>query len=326
MIVRDFIYVDGDRLYSLYSQAFEGVAERIVQSYIDEMGSVNTQKGSALSGETVATQVAEVSRRTENRVLYDHMYSQLEAKLSSALTEPADMSKRNYVERLAGSFMVKVTGVAEIEDYERLQAFVANFNLLGQAIAYAGMLSSGLTDELQTVQDTQGSKRTRGQRAGGKSRSGEAAVKAVAEAMGLQQDEQLLRNLKLFSDMFNKEGFEVTITPDVETEGIVFRGVMHKRWLRTQPNLLRSMYGTKPGAKWTMVGQVTHLPGNDAALPAPLEELVEPSEDEDAPSMRDPFRAMFGASGVFERMFLESRQRTEVVIAPLALYREYSLP
>ena len=35
--IKNFIYLDKDRLNSLYSQTFEGVAEAIVNSYVNSM-------------------------------------------------------------------------------------------------------------------------------------------------------------------------------------------------------------------------------------------------------------------------------------------------
>jgi hypothetical protein len=35
---------------------------------------------------------------------------------------------------------------------------------------------------------------------------------------------------------------------------------------------------------------------------------------------------MFRATAVFEKMFLESKERVEIVIAPLAVYREFNHP
>ena len=32
-VLRDFIYIDKDRLYSLYSQLFKGVAESMVEAF-----------------------------------------------------------------------------------------------------------------------------------------------------------------------------------------------------------------------------------------------------------------------------------------------------
>ena len=55
-------------------------------------------------------------------------------------------------------------------------------------------------------------------------------------------------------------------------------------------------------------------------------EEIESVIDEEKPSMRDPFRNMFSATRVFDNMFLESATRTEILIAPLAIYHEVTIP
>ena len=70
--VRDFIYVDVDKLYSLYSQVFEGVSEKIVQSYIDSLTSKDVPSRFSL-GDKIEEQAIELSNRKESKILYDHM-------------------------------------------------------------------------------------------------------------------------------------------------------------------------------------------------------------------------------------------------------------
>jgi hypothetical protein len=72
MKIRDFVYIDIDKLYSLYSQTFEGIAEKVVQSYIDRLTSKDFQKGAPLGGASIEKQAEELSSRTESRVLHDH--------------------------------------------------------------------------------------------------------------------------------------------------------------------------------------------------------------------------------------------------------------
>lgn len=129
-LVREFIYVDVDRLYSLYSQIFEGVADQIIQSYMDASSTTDSQKESLLKGGSIEAQVTEMSRRTENRFLYDHMYNQFEAKIREAILESPEVSSDNFNEVLRQVFMIKVRGHAEIEDYQRLKLFVDKFNTL----------------------------------------------------------------------------------------------------------------------------------------------------------------------------------------------------
>ena len=61
-------------------------------------------------------------------------------------------------------------------------------------------------------------------------------------------------------------------------------------------------------------------------LPESNEGLVVTDEADPNPSMRDPYRSMFRAARVFDRMFFEGKERVEVIIYPLAIYREMLLP
>lgn len=173
----------------------------------------------------------------------------------------------------------------------------------------------------------------------------------------------------LVTRLFYPEGFEATIRPTKGQEGVVFRGVMEKRWLRLPPDFLKALYGGYTEFEWTMVGQITYLPGGEPIEIPPLlaqtsnsgspanaagnseppegvqdtaesrnskglsvgapEQATEPmpltQKVGELPSMRDPFRTVFAGLAHVERMFLESKQRVEVLIHPLAIYRETKL-
>ncbi len=325
--IRDFIYVDVDRLYSLYSQVFEGVAEQIFQSYIDSLISKDKQKGFPLLGNSAEEEVTEVSRRTENKILYDHMYNQLEAKLQDSLLEIRDnISLENYDKILSETFMIKVYGNAEIEDYERVRVFAEKLNSLAEAIAYAGTISEVGKSTISTLEFLLNSKTiSNSEKASARAQLKKLKdPKQLAIEMGLSQDEKMLGYLKEFIDMFYREGFEITVIPNQGIDDIVFRGVINKNWLRLTPDFLRALYGGFVKSNWTLVGQVTFMPGQ-VSKPKNVEQSSSSKsiEENDAqPSLRDPFRKIFDGMSVFESMFLESQPRVEVLVYPLAIYRE----
>ncbi|HEY0322437.1 MAG TPA: hypothetical protein VGC66_15890 [Pyrinomonadaceae bacterium] len=328
-VVRDFIYVDVERLYSLYSQIFEGVAEQIIQSYMNASTTKDTQKESLLKGGSIEAQVAEASRRTENKFLYDHMYNLFEAELRSAILESPSVTPANFREVLGRAFLIKVKGAAEIEDYIRLNNIMSKFNEIGEAIAYATVLGEEeLSKAIDQLQENIEQIQDRNAKAKAKEKTKHidkrTLAKQRAKEVGLYQDEQNVKNLNLISEMFYPEGFDVTIKPDEGDGSVVYRGVLDKKWLRVQPNLLRALYGGFVESQWTIVGQITYLPGVE--LPKQEEAPVKTGETDENPSMRDPYRNMFRSSRVIERMFLESKGRIDVVVCPLAIYREMPLP
>lgn len=349
--IRDFIYLDADRLNSLYSQVFEGVAEEIVKSRLFGEVQQNTQSGPITEGQIAEAQFAEVKQTTENKVLYDYMYSQLETKIAGGILQPSGITSDNYREILGKAFMVKVKGRTEIEDYDRVQAFAKQYNDLVSGAAFAETmtpLGMSLYKLEALAESAQGDQKGQLRQAVKKFKNS----KQLAKDKGYYQDEEMLSFIELVTQMFYPNGFETTISPTEGIEGIVFRGVIDKQWLRLQPSFLKALYGGYTEFEWTMVGQITYMPGGETLEIPPMippnaqatveqnvnnDETTEEDETEgpaaatpqiptELPSMRDPFRTVFGGLTRLERMFLESKQRVEVIMHPLAIYRETLLP
>ena len=134
--IRNFIYMNVPLLYSIYSQAFEGITDKITEEHIIQAITSNTE-GIPLSPSRNETQSTDASRRVESGVLHDHMYTRLEDALGSSLIDVSSVDRDALTDRLMANPLVKVVGRSEIEDYERLRVFVSKFNELGQLIAYA---------------------------------------------------------------------------------------------------------------------------------------------------------------------------------------------
>jgi hypothetical protein len=356
--IRDFVYLDADRLNSLYSQVFEGVAEEIIKSRLYGELEKNSQKGEITKGQIAEAQFSEVKQTTENKVLYDYMYSQLEAKIAGGVLEPSGITAENYRALLSNAFMIKVKGKTEIEDYNRVKVFAKKFNELVGKLAFAEKITQlGISlYQLEAI-----AKATTGNEKGNLRKLLQTFKDPtqLAQEKGYYQDEELMQLVDMVTEMFYPDGFEITIKPMKGVEGVVFRGVIDRKCLRLQPNFLKALYGGYTDFEWTMLGQITYMPGGQPLetlqllTPTPsvtegtaeggsqLEQEAEGSANRESqgeppltpqqkpaelPSMRDPFRTVFGGLSTLERMFLESKQRVEIIMYPLAIYRETLLP
>ncbi|MCA9123867.1 MAG: hypothetical protein H6821_01015 [Planctomycetaceae bacterium] len=340
--LRDFIYLDIERLYSIYSQVFEGVVDQIIKSYESSLATDDSQKGPA--GSQNDSSVFELSRRTENRFLYDHMYERLEGRVASTMLDVSAIDDSADLTAVRDAGLIKVRGNAEIEDYERFKMFMENFNKIGEAIAYAAVTTvanpqaaKDKWQEMKTIKNKDERKRAEAEYRKLSDTTGLA--KETAKQIGLQQDETSLANLRFFTELFYQSGFDVTVTPSGGSFPS-YRGQVEKRWLRLQPDRLRWLFGGYTDSNWTMVGHVTCIPSliewptaDETSVTPPVEastaaELLTAQLEADAsetPSLRDPFRQMFRAAGLFERMFMDSEERTEVIVCPLAIYREIEM-
>ncbi len=320
--VREFVYMDVPKLYSLYSQTFKGVRDSFEEEKINQLVTAETQ-GIPFGSAKETSEGLQSVRHREYGVLHDHMYNLLENKLASIIKNAADVPQENLSATLMQSPIVKVAGPAEIEDFERLAEFTEKFNELAEAIAYAQSSHDPKLVENAALAAT-ASHQTR------KKLDAERAelIRKLTYVAGLAHDEQNLSNLRLFIKMFNPTGYFVSISP-ANNKTIHYRGVVNKSWLRMESELLRKLYGAQSNFPWTMVGTVTHIQGTLAKPSNPKERIasIQPTRTEEEqkqnPMMLDAYRGMFRAALAFERMFLESDSGFEVVLAPLAIYREF---
>jgi hypothetical protein len=344
--IRDFVYLNVELLYSLYSQVFEGVTEQIVQSYADELSSVDTQKGNPLSGKNIETQVAVASLRTENKLLHDHMYNLLEEKLKNVIMTDPDVSCESYLEFLKIGSFIKIQGDADIEDYDRIKLLFKKYNDIGGAIAYSA--TQELWSEINEIESYIKSIKDRNRKKveEKKIETIKKNIENYAVEMGLHLDEKNLENLEMFSEVFGSGRYDITIPLSKGEKDIVFRGILDKKWLRAEPSLMRALYGGITALNWTMVGQITYLPIDRKNREHPeindnadnqknerfevgeeicIDTEIRNNEDEN-PSIRDPFRKVFRSVGYFENIFHESKERIEIILNPIAIYREITLP
>lgn len=286
--IRNFIYLDTDRLNSLYSQTFEGVANTIVESYYGEMFRSDESK-SAIKGKTFEEKVGEVSTKTENKILLDHMYNQLEDKLAKPIINANSIQEE---EKLNEAFLVKIYGYVEIQDFIRMQNYFDKFNEIGEAIAYSSIPDGG-----------------------NKSNNN---IKELTKRMGLAQDSKMLNNLKLVYSFFNPDGYEIIITP-IDNKIFTYRAIVDAKYLRISENKIRLLYSDKPVIPWTVMGQITYIPPKPAE---DNEEKIDNEEDMGVSSI-NPSKNMFDSLSEVEKAFSEIlRGKDEVRIAPIAIYIE----
>lgn len=291
-IIRDFIYMDKDRLYSLYSQAFEGVIEAFIESYSSSLQSEENNKN-PIKGQTLETQVAEASTKTENKILYDHMYNLLERKLSN-VTFNINSNENISINDLKNKQLIKVTGKAIIQDYDRLKLYSEKFNDLGKILAYSTYSSLSQTN---------------------KKTSNINNVNDLAKKLGLQVDKTLLDNIKTLTEFFNKDGYDIIISASNSTK-ILYRGIINKKYLRVHPDMLRTLYGDEPPMEWTLVGMITYIPAFDAD-----NNLLKESTNNNL-SISDAYQTMFQSYREIERTFFEGNEIKKIHIAPIAIYTE----
>lgn len=354
-IIRDFIYLDADRLYSLYSQISEGVADLIIKSF--ESNQIQTERPKALSltSKSLEEQVGEASRRTENTILHDYLYNQLENKLENIIVEPIDLSNENYDSVLKETEIVKITGQGTIQDYDHLYSIVEQFNEMGAKFAKLQVNSEEYRLRVELLKGMIKKEQDRGTKEIYQTLLKQATdLKEYVKANNLYLDEDLRFLLKTFTELFAPEAFHIMLARSGEEAIAKFRCVINQPWLRVNPDLLRALYGGNDISNLTMVGQITHIPAKNpppalaASQTIPVddaaeieEQLNEQTEQElktDPGSnevsigntvlseLRSGLNQMFTGMNAMDQMFFAGRDPVEIAVSPIAIYREVQLP
>ncbi len=321
--VREFLYMDIARLYSIYSQVFGGLSDKIIVERIGQL--IKSESATPALSQNSADSAASTSyRRTESGVLYDHMYNSLEQRLVSELVDARNVSADDVRKAFLRSPLVKVTGLAEIEDSERMSQFYEKWNDLGRAIAYAQIQGNAESKQaLQKITSDLGGNISEPQRQQLLRRYWEI-MNSWAANNNLLQDEQNLTNLRLWIDVMNRSSYNVLITPQ-ERSGIRYRGILNKAFLRTTTDLLRWSYSGLSSFTWTMVGIVTLVPAQAANSNSEEINSNLANQPTIAPGLLDTSRAIFRSQRAMEDMFFKTTSGVEVVVSPIAIYREFNV-
>jgi hypothetical protein len=318
--VRDFIYLDTDFLASLFAQSRRGLTTLVS---LQEKGSKSGRSRSSAEREIVAFDVERF--RGEMSVLHDYMFHVVELELHSSIltVTPAHTASPDGIDVLRASRMCKVDGKAQVHDYKRLAQLFHKFNAIMDAVAYS--ISKSTDMEAAIAAATSGNKGRR--KEDWRERlAKQSNPKQLAKELGLSQDETLLKNLQMITELFYGDTYEVQILPStIEQEGSMFRAILKKDYLRTPPERLRLLYGSPTQSRWTLVGTVTHITGpamSGSSSPQASTGTSGQPIDASPGAMRDVYQTMLEAVNGMENFFRETSSRVEVILLPLAIYRD----
>lgn len=314
--VRTFLYVDNDFVDSLCAQ----LLERPDNS--PEDASDNTAAGAGQQDRPPSGPAANPRR-----------YNQLEAALGKALSPPSPLHHDTVRSQLEPGHFVHVSGTALLEDYDMLGAICEQWLEIADALIAAHVFQEyGFSGEreLQRLRQeikkllskTDDESRTKTLKSQLRSLPSDFddVFDQTAKNMGMhEQKEWIEQHLGLFNDLFHGNSSSVSLTRE-EDEGVAFNAPLDDAHLRTEKGRLRLLYNGSRLGTWTLVGQVTALP-NRYEDPG-IEEIEAGGGSE---HMRDNFRGMIGPIQEIYDSIYESEAVAEVVLRPVAIYRETTL-
>ncbi len=297
--IRDFIYIDIDRVKSIISQFEEGLIDQT------QILSGNSE-GSALRGEggfsgffkAAANSEFKFHRQlSETKSLHDYIYNKVESLLlneKQLLEIPNEKSviySSDLRETIGNSSFILTKGRVTINDFRQLKMFLDNFDDFAKFIARCSV-------------STQKKNSTKSEQ--------KIACDKITTEFQRSLDKDFRNGLIQLIDMFYQNRIIIKVIPYKEYPDFRFVGNIDKAYLRDDIESIIYKYGTAPVSDWTIFGQV-----------ASVTPVNRPNEifNMTGNQIENAFQQMFDAYRKIENM-AQSVTYPEIAITPIAIYRE----
>jgi hypothetical protein len=294
--VRDFIYLDINRIKSIISQLDKGLISE-TQTENGNSGSLNVGtegKVPLIGSASIETDLQKYRKSLETKSPHDYIYNRVEDLLLKNKMLLQIPNEDEYIcsskvrELIDNTSFVLTKGKVAINDYSQLLNFLDKYDDLMKVLARSE-ISKDSTRSQQNI-DYQN--------------------KYNEYKNKLSPDTR--KDIITFINIFYKDRIVIKITPFKELPDFRFVGNLDKAYFRDCIESIIYKYGTAPISDWTMFCQIASIPpekrSNDVSHIA-------------GSAIESAFHEIFDAYRILEPM-VQSVSYPEIAVTPIAIYRE----
>lgn len=308
-MIKNFIYLDEEKMYSLSSQLFEGVTEYVLNESSSEQGKSEEQKGPVGSGRVLGDILKNSERNTEKKFLNDYSYTIFEKKLLEeelVLIVSGDKAEESNI--CTDKSFIKITSKATFNDINSINNTLKNFNKIGKALAHITNFQeiSAVREQLEKAKQNT---KDRNQKSKLQTQlKSMTSINKLATESGLQQDQSFLDDLSLVLTY----GFQDQLEVQMDLVGSIFSANLNRSFLREPEELVIRKYSRKTEVEFTLFGIITQHQ---------REKIEELEEKKDYDSIKEALMNLVSHISNVEATFT-GRLSNEIIIDPIALYTE----
>lgn len=287
-MIKNFVYLDVEKLYSLSSQVFEGITEYILNESSKELESSESQKAEVFSGRVLGEILRQNNKILEKKFLHDFSYLQFEKKLleDGLVSEVTIGNKTENIDTIINKkSFVKAKGKVTFNDMCSINNTLDNFNNIGKALA-----------NITTHQEQSDPKIPK------------EDIYKIAKKLNLLQDQKFLNDLSLVL----KYGFQDQLEVQMLLNGLYFSGNLKRECLRENENLIIRKYSRHTEVDFVLFGIVTQYQRTR------LEDVELKS---DSKNLKESIMYLVSHLTNMESNFT-GRLSNEIILDPIALYTE----
>jgi hypothetical protein len=298
-MIKNFVYLDVEKLHSLSSQVFEGITEYILTESSTESEKSESQKGPVGSGRVLGEILKQSGKTSERKYLDDYSYTLFEKKLE------------NISDAIEGRSFIKIKAKAIFNDINSINDTLKNFNKIGKALTHITNFKE-ISAVKEQIDKAQSNTKDRNQRSKLKQQfKAVTNISKLAKESGLQQDQGFLDDLSLVLNY----GFQDQLEIQMKLCGFYFSANLKRENLRENESLIIRKYSRQTEVEFVIFGVITQYQRTD------LDDVEEVEENEEYESIKEALMNLVSHLSNVESTFT-GRLSNEVIIDPIALYTE----
>ena len=297
--VRDFIYIDIERVKSIISQLEEGlINETQTMDGNCETTNVGGKGGiphilEAETGSEYQTQ----QQLLETKSPHDYIYNKVESKLLKekiilriSNEEYCDFSL-NLRQSIGNSSFILIKGKVNINDFSRLSYFLNNYEALTRCI-----VRSEINTKMKNSNQSEIKK----------------AIEDEIKKYEKNLNKETRKDIETFINLFYKDRIIIKVIPFKQSPDFRFVGNIDKKHLRDNLESIIYKYGTAPISDWTMFCQIASIPSETGSTG---------EFDVTGSQIDNAFQKIFDALRIIENL-AQTVTYPEIAVTPIAIYRE----
>ena len=313
--IKNFIYLDEYKMYSISSQIFEGITEYLIDYQGSTKEELEMQKGPIpiVSGRIMADILKSESGTQGKKYLHDYAYTLFEEELNKS-GKILSVSSKNIdekIEELDNTGFVEMRGKVIFNDMKILKSTMKGFNELGEALAYITNFSQ-MEEVRQQFENAADNIKDRNQKAKLRQNlKSTTNIKKVAKDQGLWHDPDFLEKLTFVLDY----GFQDQFAVQMPIGRYTFSADCKRDAFRDEEHSLMRKYSRFAEKEFVLVGTITQS----------SRESVNSEDDTDVPQeslhIKEAIMNMVEALFAMEST-LSGKLANEIIVDPIAIYRE----
>ena len=312
--IKNFLYLDEYKMYSISSQIFEGITEFLTDYRGTAREESEEQRGPIASGRQMADILRTESGSQERKYLHDYSYSLFERRLRDhgrVISVSLDTILES-INSMANATFVAITARVAFSDLNVIKSTIASYNQIGEAITYLSH-SNEFEQQQEMLSNSATSNRDRNRQAKTRQQQKqfEELIQQTAKSSGLHLNPTMIEKLEFILEYGFQDLFEIRM----RLADYIFTACLKRECFRENEQLVVRKYSRFTEKDFVLFGTVAQ--SSDVV---DNESIRAEEVNSDLP-LKEIIMALVGSLAEVESHF-SGRLTNEIIIDPIALYCE----